>query len=207
MTLHPAIHPSMHLPILKTALAFGLVLVNYVSIPQANTSQTRFDALIVLGTPSLPDGSPSPEQRERVLEAVREYRAGVAPVLIMTGGAAHNATVEAHSMKLYAIAQGVPEPAILEEDQAQDTIQNIYFSAAILKAHGWHSAEVISEPYHLPRTALILAHYTFAWRTHAARWPAEYTAADISRKYTAEAHGCWTLTHAGFKPNRWLPVI
>ena len=39
---------------------------------------------------------------------VREYRAGIAPHLIMTGGAAHNNFIEAHSMKLYAIAQGVP---------------------------------------------------------------------------------------------------
>jgi len=192
-------------PILKAAVAAGLVLANYLAIPCTNTTLTHFDTLIVLGTPSLADGTPSPEQRERVLEAIREYRAGIAPHLIMTGGAAHNNFVEAHSMKLYAIAQGVPADAILEEDQAKDTIQNIYFSEQLMEAHGWHSAEIVSSPSHLPRTALILAHYHFAWRTHSAHWPPEYTPSNIAAHFQGEAKGCWTLTHDGFKPNKWLP--
>jgi hypothetical protein len=60
-------------PILKVAVAAGLVLANYLAIPSTNTKLTHFDTLIVLGTPSLADGTPSPEQRERVLEAVREH--------------------------------------------------------------------------------------------------------------------------------------
>ncbi|MDQ2949822.1 MAG: YdcF family protein [Acidobacteriota bacterium] len=194
------------LPILKAAVLTGLLLANYVAIPSSNTSLTHFDTLIVLGVPSLADGTPSPEQRERVLEGVREYKAHVSAHLIMTGGAAHNAFVEAHSMKVYAIAQGVPSDAILEEDQAKDTIQNIYFSDKLMQSHDWHSAEVISSPSHLPRTALILAHYKFAWRTHASHWPPEYTQADIVAHFEGEAKGCWTLTHRGFKPNKWLPA-
>src|ERR1700728_58166 len=105
----------MNPAILKAAVLTGMVLANYVAIPTANITLNHFDTLIVLGTPSLADGTPSPEQRERILEGVREYKAGVARHLIMTGGAAHNTFVEAHSMKVYAIAQGVPDEAILEE--------------------------------------------------------------------------------------------
>ena len=195
----------MNPAILKAAVLTGMVLANYVAIPTANTTLNHFDTLIVLGTPSLADGTPSPEQRERVLEGVREYKAGVAPHLIMTGGAAHNTFVEAHSMKVYAIAQGVPDEAILEEDQAKDTIQNIYFSDQLMQSHGWHSAEVISSPSHLPRTALILGHYKFAWRTHASHWPPEYTQDNIVARFQGEAKGCWTLVRSGFKANRWLP--
>jgi uncharacterized SAM-binding protein YcdF (DUF218 family) len=191
---------------LKLTVALGLVLANYLAIPSSNTKLTHFDTLIVLGTPSKPDGTPSPEQRERVLEGIREYKAGVATHLIMTGGAAHNDFVEAHSMKVFAVSQGVPADAILEEDQAKDTIQNIYFSNAIMEAHNWHSAEVISSPSHLPRTALILLHYHFAWRTHASQWPPEYTPDNIVTHFQGEAKGCWTLTHTGFKPNKWLPT-
>ena len=78
------------------------------SLPLANTRATRFDTLIVLGYQALPDGAPSPEMRERVLEGVREYRAGVAPRIVMTGGAAHNDFVEAHVMATLAAVQGVP---------------------------------------------------------------------------------------------------
>ncbi|HZD75704.1 MAG TPA: YdcF family protein, partial [Acidobacteriaceae bacterium] len=112
--------------------------------------------------------------RERVLEGVREYRAGVAPRIIMTGGAAHNHLVEAHVMAALAEAQGVPANAVIEEGQAHDTIQNAYYSVQIMKAHGWHSAEVVSSPSHLRRASLIFAHFPIAWRMHAAPWPPEY---------------------------------
>ena len=92
------------------------------------------------------DGTPSPEQRERVLEGVREYKAGVAPHIIMTGGPAHNHFVEAHTMSQLASSEGVPLADILEEGQAQNTIQNIFYSSQIMHQHGWSSAEVVSSP-------------------------------------------------------------
>lgn len=195
--------------ILKAALLLGLTLINYEAIPTGNTNLTHFDTLIVLGTPCLLNGTPSPEQRERVLEGVREFRAGVAAHMIVTGGAAHNSFVEADCMKRLAVQQGVPADAVIEEKQAHDTIQNIWFSKAIMDAHGWDSAEVVSSPSHLPRTALILEHYkganAFAWRTHAALWPKEYTSQQIAKHYAGEMKGCWRLTHQGFPKNRWLP--
>src|SRR5258707_4463534 len=107
----------------------------YRSIPTANTGLTHFDTIIVLGTPANPDGTPSPEQRERTLEGVREYKAGIAPYLILTGGPAHNQYVEAHVMAALAIAQGVPPSAVIEEGQAQNTIQNIFYSNRIMQDH------------------------------------------------------------------------
>lgn len=191
--------------VLKTAVASGLLLANYLAIPSSNTKLTHFDTIIVLGQPPRPDGSLAPELRERVLEGIREYRAGVAAHLIMTGGNTHNNLVEAHAMKLFAVAHGVPEDVVIEEDQAMDTIQNIWFSYEIMQQQGWTSAEIVSSPSHLPRTALILSHYTFAWSTHASDWPPEFTAHDIVMHFQGEARGCWTLTHAGFKKNKWLP--
>ena len=105
-------------------------------------------------------------------------------------------------MKRLAVEQGVPADAVVEEKQAQDTIQNIWFSKQIMDAHGWRSAEVVSSPSHLPRTALILEHYkgkdAFAWRTHAALWPQEFTREQIVQHYAGEMKGCWRLTHQGF---------
>jgi hypothetical protein len=71
--------------LIVAVVAFGAAVVMYETIPRGNTQQSTFDAIIVLGYPANPDGSPSLIQRERVLEAVREYRASVAPRLIMTG--------------------------------------------------------------------------------------------------------------------------
>ena len=196
---------SRHSLILKSAITMGLIIAAYMAIPNHNTTLTHFDTLIVLGMPCLSDGTPSPEQRERVLEGVREYRAGVAPRIIMTGGAAHNQFVEAHCMKVLAVSQGVPSNDVIEEGQAHDTIQNIYFSNQIMEQHNWHSAEIVSSPSHLARTALILQHYHFAWRTHPSRWPIEYTPSKIADTFWGEMKSCWNLVQNGFKHNQWLP--
>ncbi len=183
------------------------VFVSYVTIPSRDTTATHFDTIIVLGTPSLPDGSPSADQRMRVAEGVREYRAGVAPRLIMTGGAAHNQFVEAHTMVELAHAEGVPQDALIEEGQAQNTIQNIYYSELLMKAQGWESAEVVSSPSHLPRAALILAHHPdMSWRTHDAIWPPEFSKGHIVLAYLSEATYCFRLRWIGFKASPFLPI-
>ena len=156
-----------------SAGAAVLALLAWASIarqlaPTSNTSLTRFDAIIVLGTPADADGNPTPAQLARVTEAVREYQRGVAPRLILSGAAAHNQFVEASVMARVAHAQGIPESAIFVEPEATDTIQNACYSARIIKAHGWRSGEVVSAAFHLPRAGLIFSRLPLEWRSHAA---------------------------------------
>jgi len=159
-------------------LAWG-VIARQVA-PASNTSLTRFDALIVLGTPADADGNPTPSQLARVSEAVHEYQRGVAPRLILTGAAAHNEFVEARVMARAAEAQGIPSSAIYVEPQAMDTIQNACYSVRIMKAHGWNSAEVVSSAAHLPRAGLIFSRLPIEWRTQAAPSLSPESAAEAS---------------------------
>lgn len=142
--------------------------------PMSNTNLTHFDAIIVLGSPADADGNPTPIQFARVTEAVHEYERGVAPRLILTGGSTRFGYVEADVMARTAQAQGIPESAIFVEDRAQDTIQNACYSDRIMQQHGWHSAEVVSSDFHLPRAAMIFSQLPMEWRMHAAppiwRW-------------------------------------
>jgi uncharacterized SAM-binding protein YcdF (DUF218 family) len=162
--------------IVRAALAASLlVLVLFVwavlarrFAPVANTDRTRFDTLVVLGTPANDDGNPTPAQLARVNEAVREYERGVAPHIVFTGEAAHNRFVEAEVMARAAEAQGVPASAIVLEGQAMDTIQNACYSVRIMKARGWNSAEIISTPGHLPRAAMIFNRLPIEYRVHPA---------------------------------------
>jgi uncharacterized SAM-binding protein YcdF (DUF218 family) len=190
--------------VLFVIAALAAVFV-YRSIPTQNTPAADFHVIIVLGTPANPDGTPSPEQRERTMEGVREFQAGVAPHIIFTGGPAHNQFVEAHVMATLALSQGVPANAIIEEDQAQNTIQNIFYSRRIMSSYGWDTAEVVSSPSHLPRTALILEHYPIEWRTHAAPWPSEYSVVQRAAHYAVEAEYCLRLRIFGFPKTRFLP--
>ena len=160
----------------KLVLSFvaeALVLLGWAAVarqlaPDSNTSLIHFDAIIVLGTPTDSDGNPTPAQLARVTEAVREYERGVAPRLILSGGPAHNHFVEADAMARSAHALGIPESAMFIESQAWDTIQNARYSVAIMRSHGWRSAEVISSQAHLPRAAMIFERLPIEWRTHAA---------------------------------------
>jgi uncharacterized SAM-binding protein YcdF (DUF218 family) len=177
----------------------------YRTIPTSNTNLSHFDAIIVLGNPANSDGTPGPEQRERTLEAVREFKAGVAPHLIFTGAAAHNKFVEAHVMAVLAIQQGVSPAAIIEEDQARNTIQNIFYSQRIMAQNNWNSAEVVSSPSHLPRTALILRHYPLLWRTHPSPWPTEYQFWQKASLFYGEAEHSLKLRIFGFPTSPFLP--
>jgi len=136
--------------------------------PRSNTARTRFDAIIVLGYPADSDGNPTPAELARVTEGAHEYSLGVAPRLILTGGRAHNKYVEAEVMARTARALGIPDSALFLEPEAQDTIENACYAERMMKAHGWRSAEVVSEAYHLPRAGLIFSSLPLEWRTHAA---------------------------------------
>lgn len=153
------------------ALALGLAAwtaVERALAPTCNTAQDRFDVLIVLGSPADSDGNPTPMEFERVSEAVHEYERGVAPRLILTGGAVRNRFVEARVMARVAEAQGVPASAIVIEPDARNTIENTCNSVHIMRSRGWDSAEIVSSPSHLPRAGLILIRLPIQWRLHAA---------------------------------------
>lgn len=153
------------------AAAIACVAILYFSIPMSDTQQRQFDVILVLGNPANDDGSIAPIARSRVLEAIRQYHAGVAPRLLMTGGAVRNRFVEAQIMQQFARSQGVPDAAVIAEGEARNTIQNAYYAYRIMQAHGWSSALVVSSPSHLRRASLIFSHYPLAWQMHAAPWP------------------------------------
>jgi uncharacterized SAM-binding protein YcdF (DUF218 family) len=157
--------------LLGTAVA--CVAIIYFSIPMADTQLTQFDVILVLGNPALPNGSIAPVAKSRVLEGIRQYRAGVAPRLLMTGGAVANRFVEGQVMLQFAESQGVPASALLAETQSRNTIQNAYYSYKIMQGHGWTSALVVSSPTHLRRASLIFSHFPLAWRMDAAPYPSD----------------------------------
>ena len=136
--------------------------------PTSNTGQTRFDAIVVLGSPADADGNPTPVQLSRVTEGVREYERDVAPRLIFAGGATGNRFVEAQVMARTAESQGVPASAIFLESQSRSTMENACNVVHLMQAHGWQSAEIVTSAQHLPRASLIFSRQPIQWRAHAA---------------------------------------
>ncbi|HUB52633.1 MAG TPA: YdcF family protein [Terracidiphilus sp.] len=147
---------------------FGWAILARQLAPRSNTSLTRFDTIIVLGTSADPDGNPTPRGLSRVTESVHEYERGVAPRIIFSGGSTSHGLNEARVLARAAEAQGIPESAVFVEPEARDTIHNVCYSERIMKQHGWQSAEVISNGWHLNRAALILGRTPIEWSVHAA---------------------------------------
>lgn len=96
---------------------------------------------------------------ERVQHAIDIFKRGLAQHLVLSSGYVYSFR-EAQVMRSLAMQQGVPEEAIVLEEQSIDTHQNVVFVNDILKRHGWRSALLVSSPYHMRRALL-------AWRKAA----------------------------------------
>ena len=160
--------------LIMLATAIACIAIIYFTIPMNDTQQKQFDVILVLGNPAKDDGSIAPLAESRVLEGIRQYRAGVAPRLLMTGGAVQNQFVESQVMLEFARSQGVPASALLAEGESRNTIQNAFYSYKIMQAHDWTSALVVTSPTHVRRASLIFSHYPLAWRMVAAPWPPDF---------------------------------
>ena len=127
-------------------------------------------AVLVLGYPSRADGSPDPTQRVRVAAGARAWRRNHCERIVISGGAAHNASVEAEVMAQLAREDGVPAAQIATEDRAQNTWQNVEFSLPFLD--GFEHLFVASDTLHAYRGKRYLCRQRPAWCDRVAVVPA-----------------------------------
>ncbi len=114
------------------------------------------DVMIVLGSRVF-GSEPGPMLRLRLEEAVRLYRQGLAPAIIVSGARGEDEEVaEAFAMRDYLIKQGIPGEKILTEDRSYNTYQNLANSQAVMAAQGYRKAIIVSNASHVYRT-LVLA--------------------------------------------------
>jgi len=113
----------------------------------------RADVIVVLGAGVQRDNSPGLAMRRRVSHAADLWREGYAPAIVCTGGKPGNRTrSEADACSELLIKEhGLPESAVLQEDQSRSTEENAMFTHVMMRANGWNSAIVVSDNYHLFR--------------------------------------------------------
>ena len=113
------------------------------------------DAIVVLGAAQY-NGRPSAILRSRLDHALELFYAGRAPYLIVTGGKAQgDRTTEAGTARGYALARGVPDSAILVEDQGRTTQDSLRRVAGMLRDDGLSSAIFVSDRTHMLRVLRI----------------------------------------------------
>lgn len=113
--------------------------------------QRPADAIVVMGAAQY-DGRPSPLFAARLDHAIDLFHAGIARQLIVTGGKQEgDRTTEAASARAYAVGKGVPDDAILAEDQSRTTLQSIRGVASLMRAQRLATAVFVSDPTHMLR--------------------------------------------------------
>jgi uncharacterized SAM-binding protein YcdF (DUF218 family) len=116
----------------------------------ANPLPVHYQVAIVLGA-ALWDGQPSPALKERCNLALRLYQKGQVDYLLLSGGLGKGSLTEAEGMKNYLTARGVPADHLLLEDRSSNTLENLKYSAAILKQTQFTKITIVTHDYHMYR--------------------------------------------------------
>ena len=111
------------------------------------------DAIVVFAGGVGESGQAGGGVQERISQAIALYQQGVAPRVIISSGFVF-ATREADLMKAIAESNGVPGDAIILEERAANTHENVIFTNEILERHGWRRIALVSSPYHMRRAIL-----------------------------------------------------
>ncbi len=137
---------------------FGVLLGAYFAVTFVQVwSSSRLDqagpadAIVVLGAAQY-DGEPSPVLRGRLDQAVALYRAGHAPLIVVTGASQEgDRFTQAQAGYRYLREQGVPDDALLLEVDGTSTYTELAATARILRGRGLDRVLMVSEGYHSKR--------------------------------------------------------
>ena len=111
-------------------------------------------AIVVLAGGVGESGKAGQGYEERVEYSTKLYREGYAQSLIFSSGYMY-VLKEPLIMKLMATSLGVPEQAIILEDKAKNTYENIKYVKDILDEKGIKKVLLVSSPYHMLRVSLV----------------------------------------------------
>ncbi|HBS60853.1 MAG TPA: YdcF family protein [Firmicutes bacterium] len=113
------------------------------------------DVLIIPGA-RLWGSQPSALLQARLDKAVELYQAGYAAGIIVSGARGPDELAsEAAVMRNYLLTRGIPPEAVYPGDQSRNTIENLVYRQKVMEQQGWHSAIVVTNPFHIYRCLII----------------------------------------------------
>jgi len=139
--------------------ALWIISAMSVMIWGARDKARESDAIVVLGAAQYV-GRPSPVLRARLDHALDLWQRGLAPMLIFTGGmGVGDTTSEAAVSRNYALQHGVPDTAILMENEGRTTRESLAAVSAIMHARQMRTAILVSDPFHMLRLRILSSQY------------------------------------------------
>jgi uncharacterized SAM-binding protein YcdF (DUF218 family) len=151
--------------------AFSLWLISAVAVLvwSARDEARPAQAIVVLGAAQYA-GKPSPVLRARLDHALDLWNRHLASLLILTGGTGSgDTTSEAAVGRKYAKKHGVPDSAILVENEGRTTSESMRAVAGMLEVRGLQSALLVSDPFHMLRLRILARRFGFTPYTSPTR--------------------------------------
>lgn len=152
-----AVKVVRRLVIIALLTVFVLWLVSAASVLMwSRRDEARpAQAIVVLGAAQYA-GRPSPVLRARLDHALELWSNHLSSLLILTGGTGTgDTTSEAAVGRNYAKKHGVPDTAILVENEGRTTSESMRAVAGMLEVRGLHSALLVSDPFHMLRLRIL----------------------------------------------------
>lgn len=124
--------------------------------PRALSVVGEADAIVVLGGATRGDTHLSTrgdlnQQADRLLYAVELYKAGKAPLVLVSGGSAPGDRPEAQLMEEILSIMGVPARDILRESASRTTYDNARYSAILLEGRQLRRILLVTSAFHMRR--------------------------------------------------------
>jgi uncharacterized SAM-binding protein YcdF (DUF218 family) len=124
------------------------------------------DVIVVLGSGLRANGQPGPAMTRRVTHGATLWHERYAPIIVCSGGLGlRMVRTEAAACAELLMSLGVPETAIVQEDRSRSTEENALYTQLLMEEHGWQTALVVSDGYHLMRASWIFASAGFDFTT------------------------------------------
>ncbi len=169
----------------KPKTAFWLVLISLLLVSAAGnayfsafftrslewrymppTGEVKADAIVLLGGGT--EAPDTPRQMveinsagDRVLYAAQLYKAGAAPLIILSGGnmsySQERSTTPAQEMQAMLVDLGVPQEALVLQSQSQNTAEDAYFTSAILAEKQIRTVILVTSAAHMERALMMFA--------------------------------------------------
>jgi len=147
--------------VVVTVFALWAVSAAAVLVWSSKDEARPAQAIVVLGAAQYA-GKPSPVLRARLDHALELWNRHLASLLILTGGTgAGDTTSEAAVGRNYARKHGVPDSAILVENEGRTTSESMRAVAAMLEVRGLQSALLVSDPFHMLRLRILARRFGF----------------------------------------------
>ena len=129
--------------------------------PLSEGSDLKADAIVVLSGDVRKRVFPRSDIEvggNRVLKAIRLYKSGAAPIIVMTGGSGDffdPSFKESVLMRDLAIEFGVPKEKIIIETESRNTRENVVYTKQLLDKINVKRVILVTSAFHLPRSCAL----------------------------------------------------